>query len=317
MTTRAIFMGTPEFAVPSLIAAIENGWDVMVVTQPDRKVGRKRVLTASPVKVAAQERNLPVLQPERVRDADVVNQLSIFEADILITAAYGQLLPQSVLNLPRVGAVNVHASLLPRWRGAAPIHRAIMAGDKETGVTLMEMVSKLDAGPIIECESTAIAADDTVGTVHDRLAVLGAKLVHGPLQRYVSGEIEVHPQSDVGVTYAAKIERRDEFIDWHGSREEVYRHIRGLTPWPGATAQLETGEWVKLWSAQILDTSDSLPPGRIEKRAGDILVGTSDFAICLTEVQTAGKKRMAAKDWFSGLQLSGAAFKPSASEAVQ
>lgn len=315
MTIRAIFMGTPDFAVPSLEAAVKNGWDLVVVTQPDRKVGRKRIVTPPPLKVAALGFDIPVLQPERARDGDVVEQLADFHPDLLITAAYGQLLPRTILQLPKMGAVNIHASLLPRWRGAAPIHRAIMAGDAETGVTLMEMVAKLDAGPMIDWRRTPIGADDTVGTVHDRLALLGAELVRSALPRYAAGEIGARPQPEDGITYASKIERADEFVNWDRPCQEIYRQLRGLSPWPGATAQLKTGELVKLWSARIPDGSYQLPAGHIEKIDGQILVGTADFALCLTEVQTAGKRRMAAVNWLSGLQT--AIFCVNSSEAVE
>ncbi|WAH35497.1 methionyl-tRNA formyltransferase [Alicyclobacillus dauci] len=301
MTVKVVFMGTPDFAVPTLDALVAQGWDVLVVTQPDRKVGRKRELTPPPVKIAALRHGLTVLQPDRVRQPEVIAKLEAFQPDLLVTAAYGQLLPQAVLDLPANGAVNMHASLLPRWRGAAPIHRAIMAGDESTGVTLMEMVQALDAGPIVAVREIPILDTDDVGTLHDKLAALGAEMVQNVLPAYIAGTIDVTPQPDEGVTYAARIERKDEFISWNRPAKDVLRHIRGLSPWPGASGSLDDQD-IKIWSAEISTSSMALRPGEVGRHGGSILVGCQDGTLVLGDVQPAGKRKMNAVDWFSGLR---------------
>lgn len=304
MTMRAIFMGTPDFAVPSLDALVEIASDVLVVTQPDRKVGRKQTLTPPPVKVRAAHHGLQVVQPQRVREPEVVEVLRAFQADVLVTAAFGQLLPTTVLELPRVGAVNVHASLLPRWRGAAPIHRAIMAGDEVTGVTLMEMVLALDAGPMIEARALTISPADTTGTLHDRLAELGASLVRDALPKYVAGELRAVAQPEEGVTYAAKIERHDEFLDWSNTAVEVDRQIRALSPWPGASAVLPDNSTLKVRRARILDERvTSCEVGRVAWMDKRVVVSCGMGQIELVEVQPAGKRTMPAVDWFRGQRV--------------
>lgn len=308
MTCRAIFMGTPDFAVPTLEVLVELGFDVLVVTQPDKKVGRKREWTAPPVKAAAKRQGLSVLQPEKIRDSEALSTLFSFQPDILVTAAYGQLLPKSLLDLPTKGAVNIHASLLPRWRGAAPIHRAILAGDRETGVTLMEMVPALDAGPMIASRSLIILDTDDVGTLHDKLANLGAELARDVLPRYLAGEVKATAQPEDGVTYAAKIERADEFVNWNRASIAVSRHIRGLSPWPGASTKLGDGLSLKVWSAVTAGAPFAFQPGEVKKVGNDILVGAQDGVLALGIVQPSGRRRMQATDWFSGLHQSSVQF---------
>ncbi|WAH44668.1 methionyl-tRNA formyltransferase [Alicyclobacillus fastidiosus] len=301
MGVKVVFMGTPDFAVPTLEALVAQGWDVLVVTQPDKKVGRKHVITPPPVKVAARKHGLRVLQPTKVREEASVLELQAFQPDLIVTAAYGQLLPASVLSIPRVGAVNVHASLLPRWRGAAPIHRAIMAGDTETGVTIMEMVQALDAGPMLERRAIPILNTDNVGSLHDKLAQLGAQMCQQVLPRYVDGALTATEQPEQGVTYAARIERADEFIDWTGSVTTVDQHIRGLSPWPGATAWDGEATY-KIWSAHKVPIEARLEPGEVRRVGSDILVGCLDGILCLDEVQPSGRRKMAARDWFGGIR---------------
>lgn len=303
MTTRIVFMGTPDFAVPTLDALVAQGWDVLVVTQPDRKVGRKQLLTPPPVKRRALELGLTVLQPEKVREADALNAIETFRPQLLVTAAYGQLLPKRLLEIPSVGAVNVHASLLPRWRGAAPIHRAIIAGDATTGVTLMEMVQALDAGPIIEMRELPIEQDDDMGRLHDKLATLGATMSRDVLPRYLNGELIARPQPEDGVVYAPRIERKDEFIDWTHSASQISRTIRGLSPWPGASATTIDGQTVKVWRGSIAQAVRSIPVGVAVKVGHEVVVGCADGTLELQDVQPAGKRRMSAMDWFSGLHL--------------
>jgi methionyl-tRNA formyltransferase len=302
-----VFMGTPDFAVPILraLAGDETYSIDAVVTQPDRATGRKQILTPPPVKRVAQELGLTVMQPEKVRAEDVLAELRALNPDVIVTAAYGQLLPQRLLDIPRRGCLNVHASLLPRWRGAAPIHRAIMAGDRETGVTIMEMVKALDAGPIVAVDKVPIADSDTVGTLHDKLAECGARLLLRVLPDYLEGRITPIPQPEDGVTYADRISRADEYLDWTWSTEKLHNHIRGLSPWPGAATQWQ-GKDFKVWLAEPAQVG-AAEHGEVQ--VGSVLfvpehgvcVKTGDGWLRLLEVQPAGKRRMAAEDWLRGV----------------
>lgn len=302
-----VFMGTPDFAVPVLRAlAGDPTYSIdAVVTQPDRATGRKQVLTPPPVKRVAQELGLAVMQPEKVGAADVLEQLRALNPDVIVTAAFGQLLPQRLLDIPRRGCLNVHASLLPRWRGAAPIHRAIMAGDRETGVTIMEMVKALDAGPIVAVDKVAIADNDTVGTLHDKLAECGARLLVRVLPDYLEGRIAPVPQPEDGVTYADKIGRTDEYLDWSWSTEKLHNHIRGLSPWPGAVTEWQ-GKDFKVWLAEPARVAAAeqgdVPVGAVALMAEHgVCVKTGDGWLRILEVQPAGKRRMAAEEWLRGV----------------
>jgi len=302
MEHRIVFMGTPDFAVPSLLALHRAGYHIVaVVTQPDKRTGRKQILSPSPVKVAALALNLPLLQPVRVRHPEVLDVLEELHPDVIVTAAYGQLLPQRLLELPRVGCLNVHASLLPRWRGAAPIHRALMAGDKEMGVTIMEMVLALDAGPMVSVREVVVEDEDTLGTMHDKLAQVGVQALLDVLPDYLSQKVHLQAQPDAGVTYANRIERADEWIDWQQSCVTVFNHIRGLSPWPVAYGTV-SGAPVKVWRAQVDNAChENHAVGSIilfEKR---VLVSCIDGYICLAEVQPAGKKRISASEWYRGM----------------
>lgn len=304
MSTRIVFMGTPDFAVPVLKKLIEAPeYEVVgVLTQPDRPVGRKRVLTPSPVKVEAQKHGIVVLQPQKVRVPEALREIADLRPDVCVTAAYGQLLPQALLDIPRVGSLNVHASLLPRWRGAAPIHRSIMAGDKETGVTIMEMVLALDAGPMLGVTKVGIEQDDNVGTLHNKLAVQGAALLLDVLPGYIDGSLNLTPQPEEGITYAERLLRSDEFVRFDQSAQMVHNHIRGMSPWPGATAVI--GELpIKLWHSRTLHglPSAKLAPGEIRVLDGRVLVGCMDGCVELLELQPSGKRRMSALDWARGL----------------
>jgi methionyl-tRNA formyltransferase len=310
---RVIFMGTPDFAVPSLQALATGPFEIVgVVTQPDRPQGRKRILAPPPVKQAAEALGLPVFQPEKVRAEASLKQLAALRPDVLVTAAYGQILPQKLLDIPRVGCINVHASLLPRWRGAAPIHRAILAGDTETGVTLMEMVAALDAGPVLGAVRVPILPEDNVGTLHDRLAQAGAALLRELLPAYLRGEIQPTPQPKDGVTYADRILRKDEWLDWSQSVRTVFNHIRGLSPWPGAATRWRDGD-LKVWAAALPAStaaeaglppaSDAVQPGCAVMRKDGVFVRCGDGWVELREVQPSGRRRMSAADWFRGTGL--------------
>lgn len=298
---KIIFMGTPDFAVPVLDALVAANYEVvLVVTQPDRPVGRKRVLTAPPVKEAAIKHDITVFQPEKLRDE--VDTLLEYEADLIVTAAYGQLLPKEVLDYPAFGCINVHASLLPKLRGGAPIHYAILQGEKETGITIMYMAEKLDAGDIISQASIPILEDDHVGTLHDKLSELGAKLLMDTLPEIFEGSNKRIVQNEEEATFAANITREQEKIDFTKSQETVYNHIRGLHPWPVAYAKLE-GQNIKIWWAEKDDrVYENSKPGEIVVVTEDaFIVACGDKqAVRITDVQVAGKRRMTVNQLLRG-----------------
>ncbi len=299
--TRIVFMGTPDFAIPSLNALIQAQYEVLVVTQPDRPVGRKQIVTPPPVKTAAKTAGLQVLQPDKVRDEQVIRELSDFGPDLIVTAAFGQLLPKKLLEVPRVGALNVHASLLPKWRGAAPIHRALLAGDAQTGVTIMEMVRALDAGPIVGMEKTAILDSDDVGTMHSRLAAIGATLLLRLLPDYLNGNLPAIRQEEACATYAERIVRTDEFIDLSQPVRLVFNHIRGLSPWPGVTMMVGTNR-LKIWTSALFDDVVTGPVGLVTHHMnGAVLVQCGTGHLELQIVQPAGKRKMTAVEWLRGL----------------
>lgn len=300
---RVVFMGTPEFAVPILRRLADMYPLAGVVTQPDKPAGRGRALTPPPVKVAAEALGIPVFQPRRVREPEALAFLGQWRPDLIITAAYGQILPRALLALPTHGCLNVHASLLPRWRGAAPIHRAVMAGDEETGVTLMRMVEALDAGPVLGARRTPIGPDEDTGAVHDRLAELGAALVAELVPRYLAGEITPVPQPEEGVTYAERIQPGDEWVPWHRSAADVHNHVRGLSPWPGAATLCE-GERIKVWRTTRQNVLSIPPeaPGTLRWERGRVFVACADAWLALEEVQPAGRRRMPAAAWWQGLR---------------
>lgn len=312
---RIIFMGTPDFAVPSLRAlhADPQVEVVAVITQPDRQVGRKRVMTPPPVKVVAQELGLRIMQPEKVRTEASLAEIAALAPDVLVTAAYGQLLPQRLLDIPRVGCLNVHASLLPRWRGAAPIHRALMAGDEETGVTIMGMVLALDAGPVLTVRSTPIRVNDNVATLHERLATLGAEALLDVLPAYVMGSAASTAQNEEEVTYAERIRREDEFLDWTQTVQQVDWHVRGLTPWPGACTSLNDS-LLKIWAGNFVEgLRDACEPATVRDFPGvGVCVRCADGWYQLQEVQPSGKRKMAASEWFRGISTDAVRFSEAA-----
>jgi methionyl-tRNA formyltransferase len=302
---RLVFAGTPEFAVAALHALADAGHDIaLVLTQPDRQAGRGLALRASPVKQAAQSRGLPVAQPASLRDADVQAQLAALAPEVMVVAAYGLILPQALLAIPRRGCVNIHASLLPRWRGAAPIQRAILAGDRETGITIMQMAAGLDTGPILRQAPVAIADDDTAGTLHDRLAALGACEIVAALASLGPAQA----QDESRATYAEKITARDARIDWTRPAVEIARRIRALNPAPGAATMLD-GKPVKLWCAHP-GAGEAVVPGTVAAvTPGSIVIGCGSGALVVTELQRAGSRRMSAGAFAAGLHLkAGASF---------
>lgn len=303
MSARIIFAGTPDFAVPTLEALVTAGYPpVQVYTQPDRRAGRGRRLTPPPVKVAAQRCALPVSQPERL-DAEQVNQLAALEADLMVVAAYGQILPRPVLEAPRCGCVNIHASLLPRWRGAAPIQRALMAGDEQTGITLIQMDQGLDTGPMLAWQSTPISAADTGGTLHERLAELGARLLIEHLPALLEQRIAATSQPEEGVVYAAKLRSEEGWLDWSRPAHELERQVRALSPVPGARTRLG-GRDVRLRAVKVLSGAAGEEPGRIADVSNQgIVVATGEGQLNVTRLQPAGGREQDVAAYLNGHRL--------------
>lgn len=300
--TKIVFMGTPDFSVPVLRRIIEDGYEVVgVVTQPDRPVGRKRVLTPPPVKVEALKHNIPVLQPEKIRLKEETDKVLALNPDLIVTAAFGQILPKEILESPKFGCINVHASLLPELRGGAPIHYSIIQGKSETGVTIMYMVEKLDAGDMLARVVVPIEEKDHVGSLHDKLSIAGANLLSETVPALLKGEITPEKQDESKVTFAWNIKREEERIDWSKSGEEIYNHVRGLHPWPVAYTTLN-GEVLKVWWSEKVEGHQNLNPGEIiEVQNNGIVVATGNqTAIKITDLQPSGKKRMEAKQYING-----------------
>jgi methionyl-tRNA formyltransferase len=305
---RIVFAGTPEFAVPSLRAAAQRGEVVAVYTQPDRPAGRGRELQASPVKREALQRGIPVLQPETLRREVSRDALRALKPDLMVVVAYGLLLPQSILDIPVHGCWNVHASLLPRWRGAAPIQRAIEAGDAETGVCLMQMEKGLDTGPVLLSQRTPIGAAETAGELHDRLAALGAQVLADGLGLLRAGIKPVAlPQPDSGITYAHKLDKSEARLDWAQPAEALARKVRAFQPWPVAEAQL-AGERLRIHAAEALPLAHGAAPGTVllARRQG-IDVACGEGALRLTRVQREGGRPVAVADYLNARPLAGRA----------
>jgi methionyl-tRNA formyltransferase len=314
---RVIFAGTPEFAAAALAAIHEAGFPVpLVLTQPDRPAGRGMKLQASPVKRYAQEHGIEVAQPPSLRRngkfpaeaTAAVDQLRATPHDVMVVAAYGLLLPQEVLDIPPHGCINIHASLLPRWRGAAPIHRAIEAGDTETGITLMQMDAGLDTGAMISEARTPILESDTTATLHDRLADAGAKLiVEALVELERSGKLAATPQPAEGATYAEKIGKHEAALDWQRPAVELARQVRAFDPFPGGAATLD-GAVLKIWSASAVDasgnTSGNAEPGTIVDVSPEgIVVACGDGALRITQLQKPGGKRLPVREFLTGSTL--------------
>lgn len=294
-------MGTPDFSVPILENLVKSMYEVvLVVTQPDRPKGRKKVITPPPVKVEAEKHNLPVFQPEKLRD-DYQTILD-YEPDLIITAAYGQILPNELLDGPEYGCINVHASLLPELRGGAPIHYAIVEGKKETGITIMYMVEKLDAGDILTQQTVTIEHEDNVGTLHDKLSESGSTLLLETLPLLFERKITPVKQDESQATFAANIRREQERIDWSKSNLEVYNHIRGLNPWPVAFTTYESKN-MKIWKAELDNNNYTGTPGEIIKKTEDggfIVLCGNEKAVKITEIQPSGNKKIPVREYLLG-----------------
>jgi methionyl-tRNA formyltransferase len=285
-------MGTPGFAVPTLTALADSHQVVGVVTQPDRRSGRGRQVTLSPVKQGALAQELPLFQPQSLRKPEAIAQLASWEPDVIVVAAFGQILRQDVLDLPPHGCLNVHASLLPRWRGAAPVPAAILAGDKVTGVTIMRMDAGMDTGPILAQRQEPILPDDTRATLEKRLAQLGTDLLTETLPAYLAGDLRPQPQPEDGVTFAGQLRKEDGLIDWSRPAVELDRHIRAFNPWPGAFTTLR-GQRLKILRATPLPGwRGDAPPGKMCALADEVVVATGAGALRPEEVQLAGKREM-------------------------
>jgi methionyl-tRNA formyltransferase len=299
---RIVFAGTPEFAAQALAAILAAGQSVpLVLTQPDRPSGRGMALKASPVKQLALEHGLQVHQPASLKSAESRQPIIDARPDVMVVAAYGLILPQAALDIPRLGCINIHASLLPRWRGAAPIQRAVLAGDAETGVTLMRMEAGLDTGPMLLKGRLPITDADRVATLHAKLAALGARLIVEALPRLARGELPGEPQPAEGVTYAAKLEKSEAVLDWRQTAVVLSRAVRAFDPYPGTVARIE-GQTIKVWRAEPAPGAGE--PGTVlAANADGILVACGEGALRLVELQKSGGKRLQAADFLHGFAL--------------
>lgn len=299
--TKVIFMGTPEFSVPVLEMLIENYEVILVVTQPDKKVGRHQIISESPVKKVAQKNNIPVFQPEKIK-VDY-EEIIKHNPDIIITCAYGQIIPKTILDCPKIGCFNVHASLLPKYRGGAPIHKAIINGEKETGVTIMYMDVGMDTGDIIESAKVEITEEDNVGTLHDKLSSVGAMLLKETLPKIIQGTNQREKQEESKVTYAYNIKREEEHLDFSKTGVEIINQIRGLNPWPTANIILEEKE-IKVLEAYFRKKEVN-QVGMIEEITKESIgITCLDGIIYLTKIKPFGKKIMNVKDYLNGVNQS-------------
>jgi methionyl-tRNA formyltransferase len=297
---RIIFFGTPDFAVPSLQALLSGPDEVVgVVCQPDRPAGRGQHLTAPPVKQAAAAAGIPVLQPEKIRTPEFLEQLRRWKPDLIVVAAYGRILPNSVLELPTHGCINVHASLLPRYRGAAPMQWAILNGDERTGITIMQVAEKMDAGDMLLQRATPIAADDTLASLHDRLARIGAAALSDAIEEIRGGRAEPVPQDEAQVTYAPMIKKEDGRIDWSRSAAEIERRARAFDPWPSAYTSLH-GKQLKIWRARVGRTDRRGAPGTVLAVGDTVRVACGRDDLLIEELQLEGRKRVTAAEFGRG-----------------
>jgi len=307
---RILFAGTPEFSVPCLEACRASGAQVVAVyTQPDRPAGRGRKLAPSPVKQAALAAGLPVEQPDTLKSAEAQATLAAYAPDLMVVVAYGLILPRKVLAIPRLGCWNVHASLLPRWRGAAPIQRAILAGDAESGVDLMRMEAGLDTGPVLLEKRTPIGPDETGGSLHDRLSMLGAEVLAEGLRRTLAGDTLIStPQPDEGVTYAHKLDKAEARLDFTRPAIELERTVRAFDPWPVAEGEI-AGEHVRIWAARAIERQHDAPTGSVLAAGREgIELACGEGALRVTALQRPGGKRISAADYLNARpELRGAA----------
>jgi methionyl-tRNA formyltransferase len=296
---RIVFIGTGEIGVPTLRALQKSEHELIgVVTQPDKPAGREQKITAPPVKVAVSGSNIPILQPAKIKEPAAIEQIRAFKPDVVAVMAYGQILPRAVLEIPRVACLNLHASLLPHWRGAAPIQAAIAAGDRETGITVMYMDEGLDTGDILLQLKIAILPTDTGGSLHDRLAKIAPEALLEALPVLANSSASRIPQNKAVASYAPKLDREAGRIDWNESANQIERKIRAYDPWPGAFTEFD-GRKLKVFTAAITDLRGK--PGEILRRDRELVVATSNASLSLTEVQFEGKRRMSAAEFLRGV----------------
>jgi methionyl-tRNA formyltransferase len=310
---RLIFAGTPQFAATVLEALLGQAHRLVAVyTQPDRPAGRGRKATASPVKILALDRGIPIEQPRSLGDDEAQQILAGYDADLMVVAAYGLLLPEAVLATPRLGCVNVHASLLPRWRGAAPIQAAILAGDRETGISIMQMDAGLDTGPVLRRAACPIHDDDTGASLHDRLAALGARTMVETLAALDAGRVHAEPQNDAQATYAGRIAKRDALLDWSRPAEILARQVRAFNPWPVAYTMAPAAQAgnhrpcqrLRIWSARVVAYSGGAPAGTVvASSAAGIDIATERDALRILTLQAPGKRTMSSADYLNAHAL--------------
>lgn len=292
---RVLFAGTPEFALPPLQVLIDVGCDILaVLTQPDRPAGRGKQLRASPVKQLALENNLNVMQPETLKSTEWQETLAELKPDLMVVVAYGLMIPEPLLTMPRHGCWNIHASLLPRWRGAAPIQRAIEAGDRQTGVCIMQIEITLDTGPVYKCLTTPVEPLDTAGSLHDRLAVLGAQALGECISLLTNGELPPPVvQDETQAVYAKKLSKAEAELDWNQSAGVLQRRVRAFNPWPVAWCEIG-GQRLRIWKAEVVDDMKDLKPGKVFADRQSLIIGTADKALKILELQRPGGQRITA-----------------------
>lgn len=300
--TKIVFMGTPAFSVPILEGLVASGYDVLaVVTQPDRPVGRKKMITPTPVKEAALRLDLPVLQPEKINQSPEMAEIIALAPDLIITAAFGQFLPEKLLQAAKIGAINVHASLLPKYRGGAPVHYAIMAGEKETGVTIMEMIKKMDAGGIYAQKAIPITEQDDVGVLFEALSLLGKELLLETLPKIIDGQLKAVPQEEALVTFSPNITREQEAIDWQKSAQAIDWQVRGMRPWPVAFTTYQGARWKILKVKPLTETTQKQPGTIIERTKETLKIACGQGSVlAIEQLQPAGKGVQAIAEFLNG-----------------
>jgi len=302
---RIIFAGTPDFSVPPLKALLESVHEVVAVyTQPDRPAGRGRKLAASPVKLLAQEQGIPVYQPVNFKADEDTGRLADLHAEIMVVVAYGLLLPEAILNAPIKGCINIHASILPRWRGAAPIQRAVLAGDDETGVSIMQMEKGLDTGPVYLIKRLLLADDETAGSLHDRLSVLGAEALMEALPGIADGSLPAVVQDHESSCYARKLDKQEAAIDWRKSAQEIERQLRAFNPWPVAHTLYENAG-LRIWEGHAIDGTSATPGTVMSAGREGIDVATGSGLLRISRLQMPGKRAMCAADFINAQQIQG------------